>query len=385
MCYEFADRLNKLPPYLFVEIDKLKRSAIQKGIDLIDLGIGDPDMETPKPIVDEMKKAVSDPSNQHYPLGEGLIEFRKTVAKWYKKRFNVNLNPDTEVLALIGSKEGLGHFPLAFVSPGDVVLVPDPAYPVYNSATIFAGGIPYIMPLLSSKNFLPDLSKIPDKILKKTRMMFLNYPNNPTGAVADKNFFKEVVKFAKKYNIIVCHDAAYSEIYYDNKKPISFLEIPGSKDVGIEFHSLSKTFNMTGWRIGFAVGNQKLISGLNKVKSNLDSGVFHAIQRASIVALNLPDRVTDSIRKVYEERRNVLVDRLKSLGWQVKKPLATFYFWLKIPDKFGTDSMKFAKLLLSQHGIVVTPGIGFGKYGEGYIRMTMMGSGLNFQQNIVEN
>ena len=371
MYWEFANRLKKLPPYLFVEIDNMKREARRKDMDLINLGIGDPDFETPEPIVNEMKKAISDPENQHYPLGEGLIEFRKAAAIWCRKRFNINLDPEDEILALIGSKEGLGHVPMAFINPGDVVLVPNPAYPVYNSATIFAEGIPYMMPLFAENDWLPDLSKVPQSILKKTKMMFLNYPNNPTSAIANKNFFGEVVRFAKKYNIIICHDAAYSEIYFDNKKPVSFLEISGAKDVAIEFHSLSKTFNMTGWRIGFAVGNKNLIKGLAKVKSNLDSGVFHAIQKASIVALNLPQKITDDIRKIYEDRRNFFANELQKIGWKVQKSSASFYFWIKIPDKYGSSSTSFAKLLLEKYGIVATPGVGFGKYGEGYIRMTI--------------
>jgi len=331
MKVRIADRLKKLPPYLFIEIDKMKKKAQEEGVDIIDLGIGDPDLPTFTPIIDKMSEEIKKAENHRYPLGTGLKDFKISVAKWYEKRFNVPLSPNDEVLALIGSKEGIGHIPLSFINPGDLVLVPDPGYPVYKGGVIFAGGIPYIMPLLEENNYLPSLKRIPIKVLKKAKMIFLNYPNNPTSSVATKEFFEEVIYFAKKYNIIVCHDAAYSEVYYDGVKPISFLEIKGSKDVGVEFHSFSKTFNMTGWRIGWVVGNKEIISGLAKIKENLDSGVFHAIQRAAITALNLPDEFTDNLRKTYQERRDCLVNGLKSIGWQVNNPMATFYVWVKVP------------------------------------------------------
>ncbi|MFH1823665.1 MAG: LL-diaminopimelate aminotransferase [Candidatus Firestonebacteria bacterium] len=371
-----ANRLKKLPPYLFIEIDKMKKKAKEDGIDVIDLGIGDPDLPTLTPIIDKMAEEIRKPENHKYPLGSGLKELKIAISNWYMKRFNVSLNPDNEVLALIGSKEGIGHIPLSFVNPGDVVLIPDPGYPAYNSGTIFAGGIPYIMPLLEKNNYLPELKKIPVKVLKKSKLMFLNYPNNPTSSVATKDFFEEVVRFAKKYNIIICHDAAYSEIYYDNIKPISFLEIKGAKDVGVEFHSLSKTFNMTGWRIGFAVGNKDVLSGLAKTKENVDSGIFHAIQKAGITALNLPDRFTNDLRRIYQERRDCLINGLRSIGLDVNNPMATFYVWVKVPERFiskkvKSSSSEFVKYLLTKAGIVSTPGIGFGKYGEGYIRMTI--------------
>lgn len=366
---EPAGRIKNLPPYLFAAIDEMKQQAIARGVDIINLGIGDPDLPTPAPIVERLKQAAADPKNHQYPSYEGLLSFRQAVADWYKRRFRVSLDPATEVLTLIGSKEGIGHVPLAFVDPGDIVLVPSPGYPVYPVATSFAGGVPYIMPLRKQNQFLPDLDVIPKDIARKAKLMFLNSPNNPTSAVADTEFFKRVVAFAQEHQIIVCHDAAYSEIYYDGRRPASFLEVEGAKEVGIEFHSLSKTFNMTGWRIGFAVGNRHVLSGLGKVKSNLDSGVFQAVQEAGITALQSDDRLTDGLRKIYQERRDVLVPGLQKLGLAVELPRAAFYVWVAIPQ--GYTSTSFTAHLLEKAGIVTTPGNGFGEAGEGYIRMTL--------------
>ena len=378
MKIERAERLKKLPPYLFIEIDKMKRKAKEDGMDLVDLGIGDPDLPTLKPIIEEMQKEIWDASNHQYPLGSGLKDFRVAVTDWYKRRFGGVFDPETEAMALIGSKEAIGHLPLAFINPGDVVLIPDPGYPVYNAGTIFAEGVPYLMPLLEENNFLPDLDIIPAEILKKTKLMFINYPNNPTAAIAPRAFYEKVVAFAKKHNIIVCHDAAYSEMFYDDTKTMSFFEVEGAREIGIEMFSFSKTFNMTGWRLGYAVGNKELISALASVKGNLDSGQFHAIQRAGIAALNLPDKWTNDLRKIYEKRRDVLVGGLKSLGWSVNNPKATFYVWIKVPAAFAkmhkdskSISGELVKFLLQNCGIVSTPGVGFGKYGEGYIRMTI--------------
>lgn len=366
---ELAERVKNLPPYLFAKIDKMKQESISKGIDLIDLSIGDPDIPTPKHIVEAMKKAVEKPENHRYPSYEGMLSYREAVSDWYKRRFNVNLDPKNEVLCLIGSKEGIGHIPLAFVNPSDIVLVPSPGYPVYPIGTAFAGGNPYIMPLLEEKDFLPDFKSIPEDVLKKAKLMFLNYPNNPTSAIADETFFKEAIEIAYKYNIIICHDAAYSEIYYDNQRPISFLNVEGAKDVGIEFHSLSKTYNMTGWRIGYAVGKKDIIAGLGKIKTNLDSGVFQAIQEASIVALNTEEDILHEIRDIYQERRNVLYEGLKEIGLSLKKPSATFYLWVKVPSNL--NSTEFVSLLLEKAGVLGTPGVGFGSYGEGYIRFAL--------------
>jgi LL-diaminopimelate aminotransferase len=370
--FELAKRVRHLPPYLFASIDKMKQKAIDKGVDLIDLSIGDPDMPTPSHIVNAMKKAVQKPANHRYPSYEGMLSFREAVSRWYKKRFGVKLDAQTEVLSLIGSKEGIGHIPLAFINPGETVLVPSPGYPVYATGTLFAGGKSFFMPLREENDFLPDLTVIPKNVLKKAKLIFLNYPNNPTSATASLQFYKDIVKIALKYNIIVCHDASYTEIYYEVKKPLSFIQIPGAKDTGIEFHSLSKTYNMTGWRIGFAVGNRDVLSGLGKIKTNLDSGVFQAIQEAAIFALDTDDTVLSIIRKTYQERRDTLYSGLKRLGMHLMKPKATFYIWTKVPSKF--DSMGFVSHLLNRAGVLATPGNGFGEAGEGYIRFALTAS-----------
>jgi len=367
--FSVAQRLSKLPPYLFAEIDRLKQDAIRRGMDIINLGIGDPDLPTPSHIVARMQEASADPRHHQYPSYEGMLSFRQAVAGWYSKRFGVTLDPETEVLSLIGSKEGIGHIPLAFIDPGDVVLVPDPGYPVYQAGTVFADGIPYCMPLTRERSFLPDLDAIPSEVLKKARIMFLNYPNNPTAAVASLAFFVEAVAFARRHGLILCHDAAYSEMAYDGYLPESLLAVEGAKDVAIEYHSLSKTYNMTGWRIGFAVGCREVLSGLGRIKTNLDSGVFQAVQEAGIVALNGPQECVETMRAVYKERRDALVDGLAALGFAVEKPKATFYVWFSVPN--GHTSASFASRLLSEAGIVMTPGTGFGRSGEGYIRAAL--------------
>jgi LL-diaminopimelate aminotransferase len=365
---EYAERIKALPFYLFAELDKRKQQLKQKGVDLIDLSVGDPDLETPWPIVQKMYEELQNPKNHHYPDYEGLFEFRESVALWYERRFGVSLDPSREVMALIGSKEGIAHFPLAFVNPGDYVLVPDPGYPVYRASTILAGGIPYFMPLKEENSFLPALSDIPSEIAKKAKLMFLNYPNNPTGATASRKFFREVVAFAKDYDLIVAHDLAYSELYFDEPPP-SFLALEGAKEIGIEFHSLSKTFRMTGWRIGFVVGSSDLIYGLGRVKTNVDSGVFCAIQRTAIWALqgNVDEEV-QNWRMILKRRRDLMVNGLKELGFSPFIPQATFYLWLKVPE--GYTSVSFADKLL-EVGIVVTPGSGFGQNGEGYVRIAL--------------
>ncbi len=366
---KFSDRLAKLPPYLFAEIDKAKRRAKAQGRDIIDLGIGDPDHPTPSYIIEALYKAALDPENHHYALDNGMSRLRQAIAKWYMKRFRVKLDPETEILPLIGSKEGIAHFPLAFVNAGDYVLVPDPCYPPYKNGTIFAGGIPYIVPLLAENDFLPDLGKIEKNISRKAKIMFLNYPNNPTGAVADRAFYKEAVDFAHRNNIMIASDAAYSEICYDGYRPMSVLEIERAKDVAIEFHSFSKTYNMTGWRIGWACGNKRAIQGLAKVKSNVDSGIFQAVQIAGITALEGSQAAVREANRIYSERRDLFIEGLNSLGWKATKPKATFYLWVKILP--GYDSTSMAKALLENADIIATPGNGFGKYGEGYIRMVL--------------
>lgn len=364
-----AKRINELPPYLFAEIDRRKREALDRGVDLIDLGIGDPDIPTPSAIVEKLMESASKPVNHRYPNSSGMAEFRRAVANWYKTRFDVNLDPTKEVVSLIGSKEGIGNMAVAFVDPGDVVLVASPCYPVYHIGTAFNGGKNYFLPLKKENGFLPDLEAITAEIAGRAKLLWINYPNNPTAAVADKGFFERVVEFAHKYNVIVCHDAAYTEMGYDGYRPMSFLQVEGARDVGIEFHSLSKTFNMTGWRIGMAVGNPELVTGLAQAKSNLDSGIFQAVQEAGIEALRLGDQIVEPSRKIYQERRDVLVDGLRAVGLDCEKPRATFYVWVSCPK--GLSSAAFTTKLLEEAGVVTTPGNGFGDAGEGYVRFTV--------------
>ncbi len=369
MKFTLAERIKKLPPYLFAEIDRKKQEKIDQGVDVIDLGVGDPDMPTPEPIVEAAKKALEKPENHRYPSYVGMMAFREAVARWYKKRFGVELDPSQEVITLIGSKEGIAHFPLAFVDKGDVVICPDPAYPVYSIGTLFAGGEVYKVPLLEKNNFLPDIDSIPEEVVKRAKIIWINYPNNPTSAKATKDFYKRLVDWAKKNNIIIASDFAYSEIYTGEEKPISILEIEGAKDVVIEFHSLSKTYNMTGWRIGMAVGNRELISALGKVKTNIDSGQFQVVQEAGIVALELGEDVVDGIRKTYKERKKAMIEALESAGLEIYKSDFTFYLWIKVPE--GFTSAQFVAKLLDEAGIVCTPGNGFGEYGEGYFRISL--------------
>jgi LL-diaminopimelate aminotransferase len=367
--FSLARRLAYLPPYLFAEIDRLRQEAIRRGVDIINLGVGDPDLPTPAHIVARMQEACVDPRHHRYPSYEGMPSFRQAVADWYSKRFGVALDAETEVLGLIGSKEGIGHIPLAFVDPGDVVLIPDPGYPVYQAGTVFADGVPYVMPLTRDRGFLPDFEAIPGKVLERAKMVFLNYPNNPTAAVAPRAFFSEAVAFARRHNLILCHDAAYSEIAFDGHLPDSLLAVEGAREVAIEYHSLSKTYNMTGWRIGFAVGCRQVLAGLGRIKTNLDSGVFQAVQEAAIAALTGPQECVERMRAVYRERRDALVDGLQALGFDVDRPRASFYVWIAVPR--GHTSASFAAALLAELGIVMTPGTGFGRHGEGYVRAAL--------------
>jgi len=369
--FETTERLRQLPPYLFAKIDKIKQEEIAKGRKLIALGIGDPDLPTPAFVIDRLAAAAKKPANHQYPSYWGMKEFRQAIARWYENRFGVSVNPDNQVLALIGSKEGIAHIPIAFVNPGESVLVPDPGYPVYGSSTIFAGGISKTFALKRENQFLPDFADL-ERLSKsgpKTRLLFLNYPNNPTSASASIEFFTEIVRFAKKRQIIVCHDNAYSEIYFDGKRQPSFLEAPGAMDVGCEFHSLSKTFNMTGWRSGFVVGNAKIIDGLARVKTNIDSGIFNAVQEASIEALDRYEPFCTELRSIYQTRRDILVPALQAVGLDCRKPDATFYVWCKLRD--GVKSEEFVLNLIHDKGIVATPGNGFGAAGEGYVRFTL--------------
>ncbi len=369
MTFRKAERLQKLPPYLFAEIDRLKAELIAKGVDVINLGVGDPDLPTPAHIIEELARSAKDPANHQYPSYSGMNDFRVSVARWYERRFAVSLDPISEVLTLIGSKEGLAHLPLAFINPGDLALVPSPAYPVYHIATMFAGGESYFLPLLKKNAFLPDLDAIPEDIARRARLLFINYPNNPTGAVAGRDFFERVVRFAKRNDIIVCHDAAYTEMSFDGYRPMSFLEVPGAREVGVEFHSLSKTYNMTGWRLGFLVGNSEIVSGLGQIKSNIDSGAFNAVQWAGIAALEGDQAPVAEMQKIYAQRRDILISGLRAAGLDPDCPKATFYVWCPTPA--GFSSKEFTSLLLREAGIVTTPGSGFGDPGEGYVRMAL--------------
>ena len=369
MIIDKSERLKQLPPYLFQEIDRLKAELIAKGVDVINLGVGDPDLPTPSHIITELERAARDPVNHQYASYSGMDDFKKSVVGWYKRRFNIELDARSEVLTLIGSKEGIAHLPLAFINPGDLSLVPSPAYPVYHITTMFAGGESYFMPLKSENHFLPDLKAIPSGIAHRAKLIYINYPNNPTGATAEREFFRQVIDFAREYKILVCHDAAYTEMAFDGYQPMSFLELPGAKEVGIEFHSLSKTYNMTGWRLGFAVGNSEALNGLGQIKSNIDSGVFNAIQYAGITALETDQSCITEMQKVYQERRDILIRGLRIIGLNPQTPRATFYVWCPTPP--GYKSKDFTTLLLRQTGIVTTPGSGFGAAGEGYIRMAL--------------
>jgi LL-diaminopimelate aminotransferase len=365
---EKSDRLKRLPPYLFKEIDRKKAEIMRKGVDIIDLGVGDPDLPTPEPIIEAMRRAAGNPTNHRYPSYSGMNDFKYAAAEWFKDRFGIELDPGKEVLSLIGSKEGLAHLPLAFINPGDISLVPSPAYPVYHIATMFAGGESYFMPLTIDNDFLPDLDSIPRKIVERSRLLFINYPNNPTSAVAGIDFFNKIAEFARKNDILVCHDAAYTEMAFDGFRPPSFLEADGAKEVGIEFHSLSKTFNMTGWRIGFAVGNMKAIDGLGAIKSNIDSGIFQAVQVAGIEALRNYRSLVGDIMKIYSRRRDLMVIGLIEAGFEVRSPKATFYLWVRVPN--GYTSAELAARFM-ETGVVVTPGDGFGEPGEGYFRIAL--------------
>jgi LL-diaminopimelate aminotransferase len=364
-----ADRLKRLPPYLFQEIDRLKAELMAKGVDVINLGVGDPDLPTPKHIIEELNKAAHDPANHQYPSYSGMHEFNDSVARWYRRRFGVDLDAGKEVLTLIGSKEGIAHLPLAFINPGDLALVPSPAYPVYHVATMFAGGESYFMPLCRENRFLPDLEAIPADVARRAKLIFINYPNNPTGATAERDFYLKVIEFAREYGVMVCHDAAYSEMAFDGYRPMSFMELPGAKDVGIEFHSLSKTYNMTGWRLGFAVGNAQMLNGLGQIKSNIDSGAFNAVQFAGIAALEGDQGCVAEMQSIYRERRDALISGLRKIGLNPEMPKATFYVWCPIPAKY--KSKEFTTLLLREAGIVTTPGSGFGEPGEGYVRLAL--------------
>jgi LL-diaminopimelate aminotransferase len=368
-----AQRLGRIPPYLFGEIARMKAAALAEGRDLIDLGIGDPDQPTPAPIIDVLCSAARDPVTHRYDESDaGWPPFLAAVARWYERRFGVALDSGSEVLLLIGSKEGLAHLAWAYIDPGDLSIVPDPAYTVYKVNTLMAGGEVHVMPLRAENGFLPRLGEIPTEVADRAKLLFLNYPNNPTGAVATPEFFAEVVAFARKHDLIVCHDAAYTEVYYGDYRPPSFLQTPGAKDVGIEIHSVSKTFNMTGWRVGFAVGNAEVLKALNRLKSNIDSKQFPALDVAAAHALDTwtPERETLAL---YRRRRDILVGGLQRLGFRIEPPKASFYVWVPVPS--GHTAVSFTKLLLESAGILVVPGSGYGEFGEGFVRMSLTVAG----------
>lgn len=365
-----AQRIAKVPPYLFAEIDKRKAAVIARGVDVISLGIGDPDLPSPDYVVEKMCQEVRNPKWHRYPDYDGSLEFRTAAANFYRRRFGVELNPKNEVLTLIGSKEGIAHIIWAFVDPGDVALIPDPAYPVYKTHTLLTGGTPYIMPLLRENGFLPDLGKIPADVAQKAKLMFLNYPNNPTAGVATLEFFEEAVAFCKKHDILLCHDLAYSEMTFDGYVAPSILQVPGAKDIAVEFYSLSKPFNMTGWRIAFLAGNAEAVAALGVIKTNTDSGQFTAIQMAGIEALEHdPLEFVGKMNEIYARRRQIAIDGLRAIGLDAQPPKGSFYIWVPVPK--GQTSAEFASLLLEQAGVVVTPGGAYGDHGEGYIRIAL--------------
>lgn len=369
MTVEFADRLKALPPYIFVHLDQLKREAIAKGADIISFGIGDPDLPTPKPIIDALSKSAAQPKNHQYPDGEGMLSTREAFADYYKRRFGVKLDPKDEVTTLIGSKEGIGHIALALLNPGDTAAFPDPGYPVYHTGTLFAGAKSYRIVLNEENKFLPDLEKLPASVLSRIKLLWVSYPHSPSAAVAPKAYLAKLVRLAKKHGFMICSDAAYVDVYYDGIKPPSMLEIPGAKDVCMEFYSCSKSFNMTGWRLAFAAGNKQMVAALRKFKNNLDSGQFNAVQDAGIAAFAKAEKYIEANNKVYQRRRDLLIPALNKLGWNIAMPKATFYVWVK--TRHGMTSMEMTKRLIEECAIVTTPGIGLGANSDDHIRLTL--------------
>lgn len=364
-----AKRVQQLPPYLFVGISRIIAAKRAEGIDVVDFGIGDPDIPTPEPVLDALKSGADTPANHRYPESEGLPEFRQAVAEWYQRRFGIRLDPATEAINLIGAKEGIGHAALCFIDPGDVALVPDPAYPVYSIGTMFAGGESHYVPLLEKNGYLVDFADIPSDAAKQAKVIWLNYPNNPTGAVAPLEFYRDAVEFARQFDLYLLHDACYTEVTYDDYVAPSILQVDGARDVSMEFHSLSKTANMTGWRVGMAVGNSEMVNALMRVKSNIDSGLSQAIQEMGIAALELPEEWVAANNEIYRKRRDKLVGGLRSIGLNPNMPQAGLYIWSPTPS--GYTSAAFAELLLNELDMVVTPGTGYGPSGEGYIRLSL--------------
>ncbi len=370
-----ANRMKRLPMYLFTVIDDLKKEAKEKGISIIDLGMGNPDKPTPEHIVEELCARAHECENHRYSRSIDSVEvrLRESIANWYKDKFDVSLDPETEVLPLIGSKEGIAHISLAFLNNDDVALVPNPAYPVHFNGVLIAGGILHNLPINPENNFLPDLDKVEEEVLEKTKMMFMSYPNNPTTAVADIDFFEKAIDFCKERKIILIHDLAYSDIVFDGYKAPSLLQVPGAKEIGVEFHTLSKSYNMAGWRIGFAVGNARTLKSLSKTKGYIDFGLFKPIQYAAIKALSGPQDCVKEQVALYKRRRDVAVEALNRIGWKIEKPKGTFYLWARIPDKYSAlTSMEFVSLLIREVGVVLSPGTGFGEYGEGFVRFALV-------------
>ncbi|MEH1873009.1 aspartate aminotransferase [Nostoc sp.] len=365
-----AERIQKLPPYVFARLDELKAKAREQGLDLIDLGMGNPDGATPAPVVEAAIAALKDPANHGYPPFEGTASFRRAITNWYHRRYGVVLDPDSEALPLLGSKEGLTHLALAYVNPGDLVLVPSPAYPAHFRGPAIAGGKIHSLILKPENDWLIDLAAIPDEVAKQAKILYFNYPSNPTAATAPREFFEEIVAFARKYEILLVHDLCYAELAFDGYQPTSLLEIPGAKEIGVEFHTLSKTYNMAGWRVGFVVGNRHVIQGLRTLKTNLDYGIFAALQTAAETALQLPDVYLHEVQQRYCTRRDFLIQGLGELGWDIPKTKATMYLWVKCP--VGMGSTDFALNVLQQTGVVLTPGNAFGVAGEGYVRISLI-------------
>ncbi len=365
-----AERIQKLPPYVFARLDELKAKAREQGLDLIDLGMGNPDGATPQPVVEAAIKALQNPDNHGYPPFEGTANFRRAITNWYYRRYDVKLDPDSEALPLLGSKEGLAHLAIAYINPGDMVLVPTPAYPAHFRGPVIAGGQVHSLILKPNNGWLIDLASIPDEIAEKAKILYFNYPSNPTAATAPREFFEEIVAFARKYEILLVHDLCYAELAFDGYQPTSVLEIPGAKDISVEFHTMSKTYNMAGWRVGFVVGNHHIIQGLRTLKTNLDYGIFAALQTAAETALQLPDSYLQEVQQRYRTRRDFLIKGLADLGWQIPKTKATMYIWVPCPAKIG--STDFALDVLQQTGVVVTPGNAFGVGGEGYVRISLI-------------
>ncbi|MDO7787444.1 LL-diaminopimelate aminotransferase [Desulforamulus aquiferis] len=378
---KLAQRMQSLTPGIFTELARAKAKVEARGLKVINLSVGSPDLPPAPHIIEALRKGVENPNNYTYPL-EGKLELHQALATWYKERFNVELDPKTEVITLMGSQDGLAHISMAYIDPGDIALVPDPGYPIYSASILLAGGELYPMPLLASNRFLPDLAAIPPEIAQRAKMMTINYPNNPVAASADEGFFTEVVEFAKKYDILICHDIAYSELAYDGFKPTSFMQIPGAKEVGIEFYSLSKTYNMAGCRLGFAVGNSRVLSALGQIKSNIDYGVFFAVQEAGIAALMGDQECVRKTAETYQRRRDILVDGLGQLGWQMPRPQASMFIWAPLPKGYKS-SVDFCLELLNKAGVLMVPGVAFGEQGEGYVRIAMVQNEENLKEALV--